>query len=200
MLGKDLCDFISWQLRFRNLFGEKGRRPQANEAKPSHRKGKATTYENNETQPVTIGYRLGFESVYRTRTIEHLAISSAACTRKPGLSRCFEPSSANVACIPGTARHGTARHAMHRSCMRAQLGSIKRGSHLHPRHPTPSAPRAHAIDLRCQSQTMPGHPAPGRAGCLPACPSCAPGPRRPQPRGWFPRCRSGFRRTTCPPR
>ncbi len=53
--------------------------------KPSHRKGKATAYENNETQPVTIGYRLGFfESVYRTRTIEHLAISSAACTRNPG--------------------------------------------------------------------------------------------------------------------
>lgn len=150
---------------------------------------------NNETQPVTIGYRLGFESVYRTRTIEQLAISSAACTRKPGLSRCFEPSSANVACIPGTARH-----AMRRSCMRAQLGSIKRGSHLHPRYPTPSAPRAHAIDLRCQSQTMPGYPAPGRAGCLPACPSYAPGPRRPQPREWSPRCRSGFRRTACPPR
>lgn len=158
-------------------------------------KGPAATYENNKAQPVTIGNRLGFESVYRTRTIEQLAISSTACTRKPGLSRCFEPSSANVACIPGTALH-----AMRRSCMRAQLGSIKRGSHLHPRHPTPSAPRAHAIDLRCQSQTMPGYPAPGRAGCLPACPSCAPGPRPPQPREWSPRCRNGFPRTACPPR
>lgn len=196
MLGKDLCDFISWQLRFRNLFGEKGRRPQANKAKPSHRKGKATAYENNETQPITIGYRLGFESVYRTRTIEHLAISSAACTRKPGLSRCFEPSSANVACIPGTPLHAQIVHA----CMHAQLGSNKRGSHLHPRHPTPSAPRAHAINLRCRSQTRPGYPAPRRAGCLPACPSYAPGPRRPQPRGWSPRCRSGFPRTACPPR
>lgn len=93
-----------------------------------------------------------------------------------------------------------ARHAMHGSCMRAQLGSIRRGLHSHTRHATPSAPRAHAISQRCRSQTRPGYPAPGRAGCLPACPSCAPGPRRPQPREWSPRRRSGFRRTACPPR
>ena len=54
-------------------------------------KGPAATYENNKAQPVTIGNRLGFESVYRTRTNEQLATSSAACTRIPGLSRYFEP-------------------------------------------------------------------------------------------------------------
>lgn len=155
----------------------------------------AAAYENNEAEPVTIGYRLRFESMCKTQAIVQLTISNAVCTGIPGLSRRFEPSSANAVRIPGTARHAT-----HRSCMRAQLGSIKRGSHLNPRHGTPSAPRAHAISQQCRSQTMPGYPAPGRAGCLPACPSYAPGPRRQQPREWSPRCRSGFRRTACPPR
>lgn len=158
-------------------------------------RGTAAAYENHEAEPVTIGYRFGFESMYKTQAIVQLTISSAVCTGIPGLSRRFEPSSANAVCIPSTAHHAT-----HRLCMRAQLGSIKRGSHLHPRHGTPSAPRAHAISLRCRSQARPGYPAPGRAGCLPACPSYAPGPRRPQPREWSPRCRNGFRRTTCPPR
>ena len=101
-------------------------------------KGPAATYENNKAQPVTIGNRLGFESVYRTRTIEQLAISSAACTRKPGLSRCFEQSSANVACIPGTARHGTARHAqiMHARAARQHQARIA------PASPAPHAKRA----------------------------------------------------------
>jgi len=180
---------------FETFFGKKGGRLHANETKPSQRKGKANAYENNEAEPVTIGYRLGFESMCKTQAIVQLTISNAVCTGIPGLSRRFEPSSANAVCIPSTAHHAT-----HRSCMRAQLGSIKRRSHLHPRHGTPSAPRTHAISLRCWSQTRPGYPAPRRAGCLPACPSYAPGPRRPQPREWSPRRRSGFRQTACPPR
>ena len=39
MLGKGLYDFISWQLRFRNLFGEKGGRLHANDAKTFSAKG-----------------------------------------------------------------------------------------------------------------------------------------------------------------
>ena len=71
---------------------------------------------------------------------------------------------------------------------------------LHPRNATPSGRPAHAISQQYQSQTRPAYPALGRAGCLPACPSYAPGPRRPLPRGLSPRCRSGSRRTACPPR
>ena len=59
--------------------------------------GTATAHESNEAQPVTIGYRLGFILVYMTRAIAQLAISSAVCTRIPGVSRCFEPSSASLA-------------------------------------------------------------------------------------------------------
>lgn len=178
---------------FETFFGKKGGRLHANETKPSQRKGKANAYENNEAEPVTIGYRLGVESMCKTQAIVQLTISNAVCTGIPGLSRCFEPSSANVACIPGTARHAQIMHARTARQHQARITSASR-------HPTPSVPRAHAIDLRCQSQTRPGYPAPGRAGCLPACPSYAPGPRRPQPREWSPRRRSGFRQTACPPR
>lgn len=62
MLGKGLCDFISWQLRFRNLFDEKreGGHMRTTQNLLSE-KGPAATYENNKAQPVTIGNRLGFE-------------------------------------------------------------------------------------------------------------------------------------------
>lgn len=89
---------------FETFFGKKGGRLHANETKPSQRKGKANAYENNEAEPVTIGYRLGFESMYKTQAIVQLTISSAVCTGIPGLSRRFEPSSANAVCIPGTER------------------------------------------------------------------------------------------------
>ena len=186
MLRKGPCDFISWQLRFRNLFGEKGGRPHANETKPPHRKGLATACENNKAQPVTIGYRLGFGSI-----------------SGPKLSNC---SRYRARCAPAYPSYRAAlnlqpgRNTMRRSCMRAQLGGIKRESHLHARRATPSSRPAHAVSLRCWSQTRPAYPAPERAGCLPACPSYAPGPRRPQPRGWFLRCRTAFPRTACPPR
>ena len=164
-----------------------------NEAKSSRRRGKTATGKNSEAQPVTIGYRLGFEAVYKTQAIAQLAISSAVCTRIPGLSRCFKPSSANVACIPGTPRHAQIVHA-------CALGSIKRGSHLHLGTPRQACIAPMAISQRCQSQTTPACPAQGRAGCLPAYPSYEQGPRRPQPRGWSPRCRNAFPRTACPPR
>ncbi len=67
-------------------------------------KGPAATFENNKAQPVTIGNRLGFESVHKTQAIAQLAISSAVCTRTPGLSRCQKPSSAVCTRIPGTPR------------------------------------------------------------------------------------------------
>ena len=38
-------------------------------------KGPAATYENNKAQPVTIGNRLGFESVHKTQAIAQLTIS-----------------------------------------------------------------------------------------------------------------------------
>ncbi|WP_417165629.1 hypothetical protein [Senegalimassilia anaerobia] len=38
-------------------------------------RGTAAAYENNEAQPVTIGYRLGFESVHKTQAIAQLTIS-----------------------------------------------------------------------------------------------------------------------------
>ena len=134
MLRKGPCDFISWQLRFRNLFGEKGGRPYANETKPPHRKGLATACENNEAQPVTIGYRLGFGSV-----------------SGPKLSNC---SRYRARCAPAYPGYHAAlnlqpgRNTMRRLCMRAQLGGIKRESHLHARHATPSSRPAHAVSLR----------------------------------------------------
>ena len=68
---------------FETFFGKKGGRLHANETKPSQRKGKANAYENNEAEPVTIGYRLGFESMYKTQAIVQLTISSAVCTGIP---------------------------------------------------------------------------------------------------------------------
>lgn len=50
-------------------------------------RGTAAAYENNEAQPVTIGYRLGFILVYMTQAIVQLAISRAVCTRIPGTPR-----------------------------------------------------------------------------------------------------------------
>ena len=134
MLRKGPCDFISWQLQFRNLFGEKGGRPHANETKPPHRKGLATACENNEAQPVTIGNRLGFGSV-----------------SGPKLSNC---SRYRARCAPAYPGYRAAlnlqpgRNTMRRLCMRAQLGGIKRESHLHPRHAKqPSCPWRLASDV-----------------------------------------------------
>ena len=92
--------------------------------------GTATAHESNEAQPVTIGYRLGFILVYMTRAITQLAISSAVCTRIPGVSRCFEPSSASLACIAGTPRHARIVHA----CAARQ----------HPARFAPAYPARHA--------------------------------------------------------
>lgn len=50
-------------------------------------RGTAAAYENNEAQPVTIGYRLGFESVHKTQAIVQLTISNAVCTRILGTPR-----------------------------------------------------------------------------------------------------------------
>lgn len=186
MLGKGPCDFISCQLRFRNLFGEKGGQSHANEAKPSQQKETALACKSNEAQPVTIGDRLGFESVYKTRAIAQLAISSAVCTRIPRLSRSFEPEWPTATpCADCAYVRSQAAASANRTC-------------------TPSTPRqarvAPMLLASVQSQARPAFPAPARAGCLPACLSCAQAPRRPLPRGWSPRCRNASQRTTCPPR
>ena len=207
MLGKGLCDFISWQLRFRNLFGEKGGRPHANETKTFSAKGKQLphmkTTKPNRSLSVT-GWALNqFTKPRPSRSSRYRARFAPAY---PGY-RDTENHQARIE--PAS----PARHAMQKimhgvrsyaasSADRTRIPGTPRQARIAPAYPARHAKRASRPSdrLRCRSQARPGCPAQERADCLPAHPSYAPGPRRPQPRGWSPRCRSGFRRTACRPR
>lgn len=86
-------------------FRRKGRAATCERNKTfSAKRRTAAAYENNEAEPVTIGYRLRFESMCKTQAIVQLTISNAVCTDIPGLSRRFERSSAVCTRILGTPR------------------------------------------------------------------------------------------------
>lgn len=161
-----------------NLLSEKEKLTHMKTTKPSRSPSVTGSASNQCARP-----RLSYSSRYRTRFAQVYPGYRDALNHRARMQSA-----------------SSALHATHRSCMRAQLGSIKRGSHLHTRHGTPSAPRANAISLRCQSQARPGYPTPMRADCRQACPSCERERRRPRRRGWSPRCRNAFQRTACPPR
>lgn len=104
MLGKGLCDFISWQLRFRNLFRRKGRaatceRNKTFSAKRDRLPHMKTTKPNRS--PSVTGWALNESTKPRlSRSSQYRARCAPAY---PGYRNALSHQ-ADQACIPGTPR------------------------------------------------------------------------------------------------